>query len=120
MDVDLRPNTKEAPEGLEAYTDSIFAAVRSAVAAFIRRSEFYNKRGNPDSLYTEIFRIYLRYCQEPEAIQYMTLWHARGMVAKYSLAVYNSKFSRASSRRKSSATKSWSRPWPCSKPTRAS
>jgi hypothetical protein len=110
-DFDLRFDLTEAPQDVKGYTESVFAVVRSRVANSMRESELYNKRvspalssiaalpegapdGNPDSLYAKIWEAYLRYCNETDPIQYMTVWHTRGMVAKYALARYNAEFSK--------------------------
>jgi hypothetical protein len=107
-DVGLLSAVKKGPAAAPGYTEAIFAVVRSEIADFIRQTEFREKRslqglasktqpkvphGDADGLYMMLFRDYLQHGDEHDPLQYMSVWYARGTIAKYTLTSYNTKFS---------------------------
>lgn len=112
-DAELRPEMKELPVIQEKPSDSHFAVVRSAIGDHIRHTSFHldfvnpalkavasNKvHSGPDPPEYELAALekiieekYLKPCNLENPTHLMTLWTARGYLAKYRLIEHYSKF----------------------------
>ncbi|KAL2069447.1 hypothetical protein VTL71DRAFT_14126 [Oculimacula yallundae] len=112
-EADLRPQMKDSPQALSTSSDSIFAAVRSEVADFVRFSKWHLDFSSPallpvalehrrhpvtegsemGSLETLIEEKYLAVCDPEIPLHFMTIWTARGLLAKCRLLEHYSKAS---------------------------
>jgi hypothetical protein len=101
-DFDLRPEMKVAPEIRDTASEALFAVVRCVMADFVRHSAFHLDFINPalKSIAKAQFPVmnpdddelaplekmieekYLRLCDPENPLHYMTMWWARGQVAK--------------------------------------
>lgn len=117
-DSELRPEMKTVPEPQSTPTDSMFAVVRGEIFRYIRRTNFHLDFTNPvlkklaphdkltqkmkstsiseqesevDELEQMIESKYLRYCDEENPLHYMTLWYARGYIARCRLIEFYAK-----------------------------
>lgn len=99
-DVDVRDGMKEPPVTHGRATEAIFAVVRCVIADFLRHAPFHVNFTNPslgalgkdhrnggdiDALEKLLEDQYLRHCDPGVPLQYMTLWMARGHLAKMRL-----------------------------------
>ncbi|KAF3069911.1 Transcription factor vrtR1 [Trichoderma lentiforme] len=95
--------TSLTPTTQTAISDSIFVVVRGVIADFIRHSSFYLNFTNPamtaatknpstksdvkggevDTLENELENKYLQLCNPEIPLQFMTIWTARGYIARY-------------------------------------
>ncbi|KAF2024203.1 hypothetical protein EK21DRAFT_79179 [Setomelanomma holmii] len=94
-DFDLRPEMKTPPEVSNITSEALFAVVRSELGDFLRHSSYHldfinpalkpiAKRGNElDTLERSIEGKYLQKCDPQNPLHYMTIWWARGQIAKY-------------------------------------
>ncbi|RAL12591.1 Zn(II)2Cys6 transcription factor [Aspergillus homomorphus CBS 101889] len=102
-DFDLRPEMKKLPAGHDRPTEAIFTVVRSEVTDFIRHSSFHLDLTNPllhrlvdrsqnasdlSRFEHSIEQKFLNSCSLDNPLQYMTLWTARGSLAKSHLLDY--------------------------------
>ncbi|KAF2826711.1 hypothetical protein CC86DRAFT_292200 [Ophiobolus disseminans] len=100
-DFDLRPEMKIAPEVHTFTSETLFAVVRSEFGNFTRHCAFHLDfinpalksivaRYSPDPLDIDEFTTfeqtieqkYLRFCDPQNPLHYMTIWWARGQLAK--------------------------------------
>ncbi|KKO99731.1 hypothetical protein THAR02_08161 [Trichoderma harzianum] len=102
-DSELRTGLRDGPRTQTAISDSIFVVVRGVIADFIRHSSFYLNFTNPamnaatknpstksdvkggevDTLEKELENKYLQLCNPEIPLQFMTIWTARGYIARY-------------------------------------
>jgi hypothetical protein len=114
-DFDLHPETKYLPTVHKKPTEAIFAVVRSELYDFIRHSTYHLDFSNPIlkiiakdirpgpvpaggellSLGDLMEEKYLKYCHTENPLHYMTLWTARGLIAKNRLVENYARFSRS-------------------------
>ncbi|PYH44025.1 Zn(II)2Cys6 transcription factor [Aspergillus saccharolyticus JOP 1030-1] len=102
-DFDLRPEMKTLPTGHDRPTEAVFIVARSEIADFIRHSPCHLDLTNPVfhrmvdrsqhpgdlvDLEDSIEQNLLASCSPDNPLQYMTLWAARGMLAKSHLLKY--------------------------------
>ncbi|PON20298.1 hypothetical protein TGAM01_v210849 [Trichoderma gamsii] len=100
---ELRTGLREIPRTQTRISDSIFVVVRGVIADFIRHSPFYFKFTNPamnaatrtastksdvdggevDAFKKELEENYLQLCNPEIPLQFMTIWTARGSIARY-------------------------------------
>lgn len=100
---ELRAGLKDIPRTQTRISDSIFVVVRGVIADFIRHSSFYLDFTNPamnaatrtastksdvdgsevDAFEKELEVKYLQLCDPEIPLQYMTIWAARGYIARY-------------------------------------
>ncbi|UKZ75622.1 hypothetical protein TrVFT333_003310 [Trichoderma virens FT-333] len=100
---ELRTGLREIPRTQTRISDSIFVVVRGVIADFIRHSSFYLNFTNPamnaatktastksnvdggevDAFEKELEEKYLQFCDAENPLQFMTLWTARGYIARY-------------------------------------
>lgn len=118
-DSDLRSEMKTVPVIQTAPTDALFAVVRGKMGRYIRRTNFHLDFTNPDlkklapidkltqrlqssSLSSEpeseideleqlIESKYLRHCDEENGLHFMTVWYARGFLARSRLIEFYSR-----------------------------
>jgi hypothetical protein len=118
-DSDLRLELKSPPPSQSRPTDAIFVAVRAEMARYVRRTNFHLDFTNPalkrltpvdklnrqlqsaslsdldsselDELEQVIESRYLRNCDEDVPLQFMTMWYARGYLARCRLIEFYSK-----------------------------
>jgi hypothetical protein len=116
---DLRPDSKSPPNVSSAPTDAIFAVVRGEMGLHIRRTSFHLDFTNPalkkltpmdklskqmqgaslsDSEESEVDELermieskYLRHCDDGNPIHFMTIWYARGYLARCRLIEFYAK-----------------------------
>ncbi|KAE8384571.1 hypothetical protein BDV23DRAFT_189091 [Aspergillus alliaceus] len=112
-DFDIQPEMKVLPMSHDRPTEAMFAVVRSEIGEFIRHSPFHLDFANPSlktiakdiphSPITDCDRLksfenviegkYLRYCNPENPLHFMTIWMARGQLAKNRLLDHYSKCS---------------------------
>ncbi|KAM6480846.1 hypothetical protein HDV62DRAFT_365791 [Trichoderma sp. SZMC 28011] len=100
---ELRTGLRDGPRTQTGISDSIFVVVRGVIADFIRHSSFYLNFTNPamnaatknpstksdvkggevDTLEKELEKKYLQLCNPEIPLQFMTIWTARGYIARY-------------------------------------
>lgn len=100
---ELRTGLRKIPGPQTRISDSIFVVVRGVIADFIRHSPFYLKFTNPamntatktasiksdvdggevDAFEKELEKNYLQLCNPEIPLQFMTIWTARGYIARY-------------------------------------
>lgn len=118
-DADLRPETKVPPTIPERPSEAIFAVVRARMGDLVRHSKFNLDFTNPAlkaiarqpdnpgasegedlaKLEALIEDQLLRYSDQDNPIHYMTLWTARGHMARYRLIEHNARFADSASPR---------------------
>jgi hypothetical protein len=101
-DLDLRPGMRAPPEIHGVNSENLFALVRSEIGDFLRHYPFYLDFVNPalksvarfrplepnseadalDALERTIELKYLQYCDPQNPLHFMTIWWARGQLAK--------------------------------------
>lgn len=98
-DSDLRPGMKEPPAAQSAPTEALFVVVCSELGNFIGKTELCLGFTTPaltqhlapttsselTALEERIEDVYLRSCLPENPLHFMTIWTARGFVAKYRL-----------------------------------
>lgn len=104
-DFDLQPEMKNPPEIREQSTEALFIVVRSEMGDFVRHSTFHLDFINPAlkaiakdvhpgplpeggelvTLENMIEEKHLKFCNPENPLHYMTMWMARGHLAKYRL-----------------------------------
>ncbi|KAK0121231.1 hypothetical protein ONS96_011408 [Cadophora gregata f. sp. sojae] len=112
-DSELRPQMKETPQAHGSFSDAIFAVVRSEVGNYVRHTKWHLDFSNPallplalahqphdfvegsemGSLESLIEEKYLRHCDPEIPLHFMTIWTARGLLAKCRLVEHYSKTS---------------------------
>lgn len=119
-DFEIRQDTKTPPKIHERPTEALFTVVRSEIADYIRNSAYHLNFVNPslnaiarpkvaqhkpeseDSELAGLERIiedkYLRYCDAEDPLHYMTIWTARGTLARNRLLEHYSRHSTPSGR----------------------
>ena len=117
-DFDLQPEMREPPAVQGEYTETLFAVVRSEMGEFLRHSashlEFIapvlkavakDVQGGPVPEGGELVTLekmiedkYLKFCNPENPLHFMTIWTARGYLAKTRLLETYSRFSRSSMR----------------------
>ncbi|KAI3324420.1 hypothetical protein HD806DRAFT_495026 [Xylariaceae sp. AK1471] len=115
-DSELRADIKEPPAAQMRPTEAIFPVVRSEIAQFLRHTTFFldltcpalkplakDRQHASSSTLDELIDLermiedkYLKFCDPENPLQYMTIWTARGFIAKYQLVEYYTKYSSAS------------------------
>ncbi|OCL13975.1 hypothetical protein AOQ84DRAFT_309716 [Glonium stellatum] len=115
-DFDLQPEMKDPPMVQGESTEALFAVVRSEVGEFVRHCAFHldftipalktivkdvRRDPVPDggelaTLEKMIEDKYLRFCNPENPLHFMTIWTARGQLAKNRLIETYSKFSTSS------------------------
>ena len=108
-DFDLRAETKTLPRVGDAPGQAIFAAVRSQIADFVRHSSWYLDFNTPalktlarkdqpaqDAFEEYIEEQYLQKCSPEDPLHAMTIWTARGLLAKNRMWDHLSKFPKPS------------------------
>lgn len=105
-DSDLRIEIKDPPPQGQV-TEAIFSAVRGQLGDFLRHSHFHLDFTNPmlktiakdvtDITVVEkrIENDFLRFCDEKNSLQFMTMWAVRGQISKCHLMRHYSKYSRS-------------------------
>lgn len=118
-DSDFRSEMKEPPLVQGKSSEALFAVVRSEVGDFVRRSMFRLDFTSPASqsvaiakgtpphplpeenelanLEQRIEDTYLKYCDPQNPLHYMTIWTARGSLAKCRLVDHRFRYSSSSS-----------------------
>jgi hypothetical protein len=140
-DCDLSPDMTNPPSAQEKPSEAVFAVVRSEIADFTRHStmflDFVNpvlkvvatnvhdgqipQEGGVAALRAMIEQRYLRLCNPESSLHLMTIWMARGFLAKGQLLEHYSKFlSRRCNRRTSNGTLPFPTLWTCSTVIRSS
>ena len=106
-DFDLRHEMKRPPTSHDRPSEALFVAVRSEISDITRHSElhldFTNPalksvaRGLPEGGLTAVERSleekYLKFCNPDNPLHFMTIWMARGMLAKLRLLEHYSEHS---------------------------
>ncbi|PVH78409.1 hypothetical protein DL98DRAFT_516746 [Cadophora sp. DSE1049] len=112
-DSELRIHMKEAPQAQGTFSDAIFAVVRSEVGNYVRHTKWHLDFSNPallplaqahqphtfvegsemGSLESLIEDKYLRHCDPEIPLHFMTIWTARGLLAKCRLLEHYSRSS---------------------------
>jgi hypothetical protein len=115
-DSDLRPEMKEPPEVQGKSTEALFAVVRGELGEFVRNTMFYlditapalkpiakdvqkgpiPEGGELVTLEKMIEDKHLKSCDPENPLHFMTIWTARGFLAKYRLIEHYSKYSSSS------------------------
>ena len=108
-DFDLRVETKTTPRVGDAPGQAIFAAVRSQIADYVRHSHWYlnfntpalktlSRKNQPaqDVFEEYVEEQYLQRCNPEDPLHAMTIWTARGLLAKNRMWDHLSKFPRPS------------------------
>lgn len=115
-DFDLRPEMKDPPAVQEKSSEALFAVVRSEMGNFVRHTAFHLDFVNPalkavakdvedghipggDELVTlekMIENNHLKFCNPENPLHFMTIWTARGYLAKNRLLEHYSRFPRSS------------------------
>ncbi|THC87962.1 hypothetical protein EYZ11_012595 [Aspergillus tanneri] len=110
-DFDIQPEMKSPPPSHNKPTEALFAVIRSEVAEFIRHSAFHLDFTSPSlkkianlhhGTSTKIEKLeafenmledkYLKFCNLENPLHFMTIWTARGQLAKNRLMDHYSKF----------------------------
>ncbi|KAF8847265.1 hypothetical protein BDZ45DRAFT_637229 [Acephala macrosclerotiorum] len=111
-DSDLRSELKEAPLAQGKLTDALFAVVRSKIGNFVRHTMFHLDFTNPAlkpvlksaqlGLSSEVADLvalerviedkYLKLCDSENPVHFMTIWWARGQLARCRLWEYHSRY----------------------------
>lgn len=115
-DSDVSLEMKVPPEAHDKPTEAIFVVVRSELAEFVRHSSFHLDFTNPSlkaisrgdtahdaaseqrelcALERRIEDKYLQFCNPENSLHFMTLWTARGYLAKCHLMVHYAMFSKS-------------------------
>ncbi|KAH7396381.1 C6 transcription factor [Pyrenochaeta sp. MPI-SDFR-AT-0127] len=112
-DSDLRHDMKEPPQVQGKSTDALFAVVRSELGDFVRHTKFHlgyydpslkprdedgsqgaeNEDGETDRFEKTVEAKYLNFCDLDNPLHYMTIWTARGDIAKFRLMEHHSRYS---------------------------
>lgn len=115
-DFDLRPEMKTPPAVHGTSTEALFAVVRSELGEFVRHSAFHLDFTNPAlktvakdvqhgpvpeggelvTLEKMIEDEYLKFCNPENPLHFMTIWTARGYLAKNRLVEHYSRYSKSS------------------------
>ncbi|KAI8623058.1 hypothetical protein F5Y19DRAFT_468806 [Xylariaceae sp. FL1651] len=114
-DAGLRPDLREPPPSQVHPTEAIFPVVRGEIAEWIRHTLFFldltcpalkplvkNRQQAPSepnelaALESMLENKYLSFCDLGNPLQFMTVWTARGFIAKYQLIQYYTKCSTSS------------------------
>ena len=116
-DFDLQPEMKAPPAAQEKSSEALFAVMRSELGNFVRHGAFHldfvnpalkvlTKNNNQDGYVSEggdfvamekaIAHNHLRFCNPENPIHFMTIWTARGQIAKTRLLEHYSRFPRSS------------------------
>lgn len=115
-DFDLQPEMKDPPVVQERSSEAVFAVVRSEIGEFVRHSTFHldfvspalksvakdvqgghvPEGGEMVALEKMIEDNYLDFCNPENSLQFMTIWTARGYLAKNRLLEHYSKYPRSS------------------------
>ncbi|RSL88575.1 hypothetical protein CEP51_001671 [Fusarium floridanum] len=95
-DSDLREETKEPPPARTGVSEAFFAVVRSELGESIRHTRFHLDFTNPalktiakelpdggnlDALERMVEEKYLKFCDQENALQYMTMWTTRAQLS---------------------------------------
>ncbi|KAH8711850.1 hypothetical protein GQ44DRAFT_626595 [Phaeosphaeriaceae sp. PMI808] len=111
-DSDLRHDMKEPPQVQGKSTDALFAVVRSELGDFVRHTKFHlgyydpslkprdgdvqngveNEGGETDRFEKTVETKYLNFCDLDNPLHYMTIWTARGDIAKFRLMEHHSQY----------------------------
>ncbi|KAH7410675.1 hypothetical protein BKA64DRAFT_661512 [Cadophora sp. MPI-SDFR-AT-0126] len=112
-DSELRVQMKEAPQAHGTFSDAIFTVVRSEIGNYVRHTKWHLDFSNPallplaqahqphnfvegsemGSLESLIEDKYLRHCDPEIPLHFMTIWTARGLLAKCRLVEHYSRSS---------------------------
>lgn len=115
-DFDLQPEMKDPPAVQERSSEALFTVVRSEMGEFVRHSAFHLDFVNPAlkavakdvqhgrspesgelvALEKMIEDTHLKFCNPENPLQFMTIWTARGYLAKNHLLEHYSRFPRSS------------------------
>ena len=115
-DFDLQPEMKDPPAVQEKSSEALFAVVRSEIGEFVRHSAFHLDFVNPAlkvlakdvqgghlpeggelvALEKMIEDNHLKFCNPENPLHFMTMWTARGYLAKNRLLEHYSRFPRSS------------------------
>ena len=115
-DFDLQPEMKNPPAAQEKSSEALFAVVRSEMGEFVRHSAFHldfvspalkavakdvqgghvPEGGELVALEKMIEDSHLKFCNPENPLHFMTIWTARGYLAKNRLLEHYSKFPRSS------------------------
>ena len=115
-DFDLRPEMKDPGVTQEKSSEAIFAVMRSEIGDIVRHSAFHldfvnpalksiardvqSGRGSEDGELVALEKMiedkYLRFCDSENPLHFMTIWTARGHLAKNRLLEHYSRFARSS------------------------
>lgn len=115
-DFDLQPEMKDLPAAQEKTSEALFAVVRSEMGDFVRHSAFHLDFVNPAlkaiakdvqgdrspeggelvTLEKVIEEDHLKFCNPENPLHFMTIWTARGYLAKNRLLEHHSRFPRSS------------------------
>ncbi|MCJ1390849.1 hypothetical protein MMC18_003710 [Xylographa bjoerkii] len=115
-DFDFQQEMKDPPPVLETSSEALFAVVRSEMAEFVRHSAFHLDFVNPalkavakdvhggrvpeGSELAELEKMIednrLKFCNPENPLHFMTIWTARGYLAKNRLLEHYSRFPRSS------------------------
>ncbi|MCJ1399895.1 hypothetical protein MMC11_003098 [Xylographa trunciseda] len=115
-DFDLQPEMKDPPAIQEKPSEALFAVVRSEMGDFVRNSAFHldfvspalkavakDVQGGPVpedgelvTLERRIENNHLKFCHPENPLHFMTIWTARGYLAKFRLLEHYSRFPRSS------------------------
>lgn len=116
-DFELRPEMNSSPAFHDRPTDALFIVVRTEMADFIRHTQFHLDFVNPTfnhiaranrpsqrptsegsevtALETMIEEKYLAHCDPDDPLHFMTIWVARGYIARNRLLEYYSRHSKS-------------------------
>jgi hypothetical protein len=105
-DFDLRVETKSLPRESDGPSQAIFSVVRTRIADFLRHSKFYLDfnipalkslaRNTAFDAFEEHIERYLQKCNPEDPLHFMTIWTARGLMAKNRLWEILAKYPRPS------------------------
>lgn len=107
-DFDLRAETKTLPKESDAPSQAIFTVVRTQIADYWRHSDFYLNFNLPvlksvakTTPSLEVFEeqlesLYLSKCNPEDPLYFMTIWTARGLLAKNHFWEHISRFPKPS------------------------
>lgn len=115
-DFDLQPEMKDPPVVQERSSEAVFAVVRSEMGEFVRHSAFHldfvspalksvakdvqgghvPEGGELVALEKMIEDNYLNFCNPENPLHFMTIWTARGYLAKNRLLEHYSRYPRSS------------------------
>jgi hypothetical protein len=115
-DSDLRLEMKKPPEVQVGSSEALFAVVRSALGEFVRHTKFHLDFTNPAlkpfakiaqygsvreegelaTLEDTIEAKYLKFCDQENALHFMTIWSTKAYIARCRLMEYHSRISTSS------------------------